>query len=798
MNNKDKFDNQTQYSKFWSESDGVHSWLEDVQSETALDWVKLQNKSTLETLGEPDGNPLFSDILTILDSKDKIPHVSKIGLYYYNFWKDEKNKRGVLRRTTWESYNQSNPLWEVVIDVDVLCEKEANSYVYKGYSVHEPEDVNDVPHLALVYLSIGGSDATIIREFDLNTLQFIPESDGGFIVPEAKSRVSYKTKDILLIGTDFKNDSSMTDSGYPRVVYEWHRHTNLFTDATLVYEGERTDVSVSGYVSKHNGFKFEVRSRGLTFYTSTKQVSLLSDKYLNSSNPHLCGSNMEGILNVWHELKIPIDADLYQFSDCFLIYLRSDWNVLKTNETPLNEMNSIDNNTAILSTLSYKSGSLIAVNALDFIANSTNATSFYLLFEPTDRISYDSHIVTKNYIVIQVLDNVKSRLIFTKYNPIGDASGSSDGNADGAHMKWTYIGSEADATIRGASLQAVDENYSDEFFCTSSSFLTPFTLSIADASVGIDCITNSVKLKSLPNQFDSTDIIEIQYEAISSDGTAIPYFVIMNKNIAFDGTNCTLLYGYGGFEISLTPSYLSVTGKGWLERGGVYVNANIRGGGEFGAKWHQAALKENRYLAYDDFIAVAEDLISRGITSSSKLAIRGGSNGGLLMGNMMVRRPDLFGCIVCQVPLLDMHRYSHLLAGASWMAEYGDPDTEDWNNFLHKYSAYHNIAFDIESKKLIAHYPPLLMTTSTKDDRVHPYHARSFVKRFEDIKNIVEDDMNHCNISDVQVHAPSNCPKVFYYENIEGGHGGAADNKQTAYLTVLYLQFVERMIGPLR
>ncbi len=218
-----------------------------------------------------------------------------------------------------------------------------------------------------------------------------------------------------------------------------------------------------------------------------------------------------------------------------------------------------------------------------------------------------------------------------------------------------------------------------------------------------------------------------------------------------------------------------------LENGGVYVHSNIRGGGEFGPAWHQAALKENRNKAYEDFIAIAEDLIARKITSPKHLGIRGGSNGGLLMGNMIVSRPDLFGAVVCQVPLLDMKCFNKLLAGASWMAEYGNPDTEDWEKFLHKYSAYHNI----DPENAVTKYPALLMTTSTKDDRVHPYHARAFVKRLMDLKEDAKKSSSSAVVED----------NVFYYENIEGGHGGAADNKQQAFVNTLYLDFLWKTIG---
>lgn len=307
-------------------------------------------------------------------------------------------------------------------------------------------------------------------------------------------------------------------------------------------------------------------------------------------------------------------------------------------------------------------------------------------------------------------------------------------------------------------------------------------------------------VKSLPPQFNAGSLIETQFEATSKDGTKIPYFCVFNDKKGSglpttDGLTPTLLYGYGGFEISLTPSYAAVVGAGWLERGGCYVSANIRGGGEFGPQWHQAAKKENRQLAYDDFIAVAEDLIGRGITTSEHLGIRGGSNGGMLMGNMIVQRPDLFGAVCCAVPLLDMKIYHRLLAGNSWMAEYGDPSTDDWK-FLQAYSPYHNISpNDPDGPLKGTKYPPLLMTTSTRDDRVHPYHARAFVKRLLDVEKThgetTSDNSRHdANSKDFGKGS------VYYYENMEGGHGGAADNKQQAFMNVLYLDFLWKTIGP--
>jgi prolyl oligopeptidase len=269
-------------------------------------------------------------------------------------------------------------------------------------------------------------------------------------------------------------------------------------------------------------------------------------------------------------------------------------------------------------------------------------------------------------------------------------------------------------------------------------------------------------LKQAPAFFDATGIQVRQFFATSKDGTAVPYFVVGPRE---PGSGPVLLTGYGGFEISLTPSYSGIIGRGWLARGGTYVVANLRGGGEYGPQWHLSAIKENRHRVYEDFAAVAEDLVTRGIATRERLGIEGGSNGGLLMGVMLTRYPQLFGAIVSQVPLLDMRRYHELLAGASWMAEYGDPrEPAEWA-YLRPFSPYHNASADRQ-------YPPVLFITSTRDDRVHPGHARKMVALLTE-----------------QGH------DVTYYENIEGGHGAAADNEQRALKWALVLEFLWEKLG---
>jgi len=676
--------------------------LEEVEGEKALEWVKQENDIALAALGDPKSTELYTRVLSILDSKEKIPHVRKIGPHLYNFWQDAQNPRGIWRRTTRESYKLKEPEWETLLDFDALGKEEGVSWVYKGHTLLEEEGKD--PTRTLMNISRGGADATVVREFDLETKSFV---EGGFTLPEAKSRCSWQSRDVLLVGTDF-GEGSLTDSGYPRIVKEWKRGTPL-EEAVQVFEGMATDVSVNGYLSRHCGHAYEWRSRATGFYSSKKQVRLATG-----------AADGEWVLLD----DLPDDADASQFRDQMLIELRTEWR-------------------------GFPGGSLLSASMSDVLAAGANAAALHALFVPSERVSLSSYTATQNYLLLHTLDNVCSRLKYWRYEGEG---------------RFEDAGEEAEARIRGVSVSAVDNDQSDELWVTTSDFVNPSTLCLGDAARGPDAALEP--LKSLPAQFDAAGLTMTQGEATSADGTKIPYFIIRKEDMPLDGSTPTLLFGYGGFEVSLTPSYQGVTGAAWLERGGVYVMANTRGGGEFGPSWHQAALKSNRQRCYDDFIAVGEDLVKTGITSPQHLAIRGGSNGGLLMGNMLVQRPDLFGAVVCAVPLLDMRRFHKLLAGASWMAEFGNPDTEDWQ-FMRQYSPYHNLDPD-------AKYPPFLMTTSTRDDRVHPYHARCFVKRLREL---------------------GNTESLYYYENIEGGHGGAADSKQQAYMTCLYIDFLRATIG---
>ena len=312
-------------------------------------------------------------------------------------------------------------------------------------------------------------------------------------------------------------------------------------------------------------------------------------------------------------------------------------------------------------------------------------------------------------------------------------------------------------------MSAVDSVDSDDVWLSGGDFLTPDTLFTMSLTAG----ESPELLRQAPSRFDADAMSIEQHFVNSDDGTRIPYFVVGTADAlaATDGSRPTLLSGYGGFEVPRLAAYSAVIGQSWMADGGVYVLANIRGGGEYGPAWHRAGLRDQRRRVYEDFEAVARDLIDRGVTSPARLGISGGSNGGLLVGNMYVRTPELFGAVVCQVPLLDMQRYHLLLAGASWMAEYGDPDDPaDWA-YLQGYSPYHLVDLDGE-------YPPILLTTSTRDDRVHPGHARKMAARLDAAGK-----------------------DVTYWENIEGGHGGAADAGQQATMQALIFTFLRNRLG---
>jgi prolyl oligopeptidase len=662
-------------------------WLEDVTGERALDWVRERNAKTQSKFdSDPSFVELRDDLLKILDSDDRIPFIAKHGEYYYNFWRDQKNERGLWRRTTLAEYRQPEPNWDVLLDLDELATAEGENWVWGNVRLLRPEYDR-----ALIDLSRGGADASVTREFDLITRQFV---EGGFERPEAKGGMNWIDRDTVFVYTDF-GPGTLTSSGYPRLAKRWQRGTPL-ADAQTIYEGQPNDMYIAAYHDDSPGFERNFVSRSIAFYNN--ELYLITD---------------DGKLT---KIDVPNSVDKSVFHDYLILELREPWDVAgKT----------------------YLAGSLLVSDFDDFL---NGQREFDMVFEPTDNTSLASFAATRDHILLNVLEDVKNRVIVL--------SRSRD---DRTWNKQPLMGAPELGTV---SVSAVDADDSNAYWMISSDYLTPSSL--YHGHIG----QQPELLKQLPHQFDAEGMQVSQHFARSADGTRVPYFMVAPNDLPFDGSTPTLLYGYGGFEISLTPGYNPSVGRAWLSQRRVYVVANIRGGGEYGPRWHQAALKQNRLRAYEDFAAVAEDLIQRKVTSREHLGIQGGSNGGLLVGNMISLYPDLFQAAVCQVPLLDMRRYHLLLAGASWMAEYGNPDEANEWEFIQRYSPYQSI-------KPGMRYPAVLFTTSTRDDRVHPGHARKMMARLEALDQ-----------------------DVTYYENIEGGHGGAANNKQRAYMQALAYWFL--------
>jgi prolyl oligopeptidase len=690
-----------------SDSDPIDPflWLEDVLGERALDWVRERNAQSQQVLQAcPEYEPIRARLLAMMNAKERIPRVSRRGDFLYNLWQDEAHPRGLWRRTTLAEYRRPAPAWEAVLDIDALAADEGENWVWGGAVGLPPSHAR-----CLVLLSRGGADAAVVREFDTVAKAFVA---GGFALPEAKSEVEWIDANTLYVGTDF-GPGSMTQSGYPRVVKRWSRGTPLEA-ATTEFEVGPDDMSGNASVDHTPGHARTLFVRVIDFY---ERSYFLKD----AAGLHALDVPGDASISFWNSAGAP--------EDTLLIELRSDWHVAGQ---------------------THPGGALLATDARAYLAGERR---FDTLFLPGAGRALAGYTTTRAHVIVNVLDNVASRLHEWRRGPGG--------------FTRRDIAAPFPGTLDASGLHdpmRADDPLAEHYLLDYSDFLTPDTLWLA--STGSDA---REALKSQAAHFDATGMRVDQCFATSADGTRVPYFVVWPAGAEAaahgDAGRPTLLYGYGGFEISMQPGYRAGYGIGWLARGGVLVIANIRGGGEYGPAWHQAAQKAHKQRSYDDFIAVAEDLIARRITSPARLGIEGGSNGGLLVGAAFTQRPRLFGAVVCSVPLLDMRRYHRLLAGASWMAEYGNPDDPaDWA-FIRAYSPYQNLR---EGE----HYPEVLFTTSTRDDRVHPGHARKMAAKM------------------IARGHP-----VLYYENVEGGHGGAADNVQRAHVQAMELAYLWRRLG---
>lgn len=650
------------------------SYLEEVQGDKALEWVREQNAVTVQRLSKDERLKAIEAILLAELKNPKniaFPQFSDSGKIE-NFWIDDVHKRGLWRETDWDLYAKGQPRWDTLLDVDSLSEKEGRNWVYKGAQCLPSE-----PNRCLILLSDGGKDAVSIREFDTISKRFV---EGGFELSEAKQDVSWLDKDTLYVSREWK-PGEVTDSGYAYVTKRLTRGQTL-DQAVEIFRGDKTDISASRDILRDMDGSYV-----LDYSTRSISDDKTEQKFLTKNGDV--------------SLPLPLSSYMIAYQTGQIIYrLKDDW--------------------VSAGGQSYKANSIISFDLFEAL-KSPEKIEPLLVFKPAFDQSVESVSETKSHLIIHTLTNVMGELhVFTfkggawssQKLPLGDN--------------------------QSVSVIAADDK-SDSLFVTVESFLQPVSLYHINAG------TLEIRhLASEPAQFSSADMQVQQNWVTSKDGTKIPYFIVAKKNIKFDDHNPTLMTAYGGFEISSTPSYLGSFGKIWLEKGGVYVLANIRGGGEFGRDWHKAAVKTKRQNSFDDFQAVAEDLIARKITSPAKLGIKGGSNGGLLMGVQLIQRPELWGAVIIDVPLLDMVRYNRLLAGASWMSEYGDPDDPIEGKFLKSISPYHNL-------KAGTIYPEPFFMTTTLDDRVHPAHARKMAAKMQAM----------------------NMP-FLYYENKDGGHGSAA------------------------
>ena len=676
-----------------SDASDPYLWLEEVEGERAMEWVRAHNERSLGVLqGDPRYETLHREALAIVESRDRIPSpgLNRDGTID-NFWQDAEHVRGVWRRTTLDSYRTAEPQWETILDFDALAAAEGANWVYKGSTCLSPDE-----RLCLVYLSDGGKDAVVAREFDAVARTFV---EGGFSLPESKGGADWIDADTLLIARDF-GEGTLTTSGYPMVVKRLRRGQTL-DQAETVFTGQPDDVSVSGWVLRDaDGVaKATLINRALNFYEA--ETWRLNDDGTTTQLPLPLKSNINALV----QGKLVFTTD-------------QDWTA-PSGQT-------------------FQTGDVLAYDVDAWLADPTVQAT--LVLRPTERESIEGVTATRNRLVVALYENVRGGVYV--YDP-----------AD-----WSRTRMDLPQNVSVGLVSASEAD--DRLFVSVTGYLNPSSLWLADLATG----AAPEQVKSLPAKFDAEGMVVEQHQARSADGTMIPYFVVHKADMPLDGSNPTLLYGYGGFQSSLLPGYSATVGKLWLERGGVYVIANTRGGGEFGPRWHQAAQGPNRQRAHEDFQAVALDLIARNITSQPRLGVMGGSQGGLFMGAMLTQRPDLINAAVIQVPLFDMLRFHKLLAGASWIAEYGNPDIPEQRAWIEQYSPYQRLEAGQP-------YPEVFIHTSTKDDRVHPGHARKAAARLEELGY-----------------------PVLFYENTDGGHAAGANLRETARRLALEYTYLTRRL----
>ena len=678
-----------------AEAEDPYMWLEEVEGERAMAWVREHNAHSLGVLqSDPRYQGFYDQALAISQSRARIPSAgfNRDGTVD-NFWQDADHVRGVWRRATLDSYRGADIAWDTILDIDALAAAEGANWVYKGANCLQPQE-----RYCLVSLSDGGKDAVTVREYDTVERRWV---EGGFSLPESKGGATWIDRDTLLIARDF-GEGSLTTSGYPMTVRRLKRGQSL-DQAEIVFTGQPTDVSAGAYTLRDadGALKATLLHRGITTWES-----------------ETWRLNADGTTT---RMALPTRADINgMVGDRLIVTMLQDWTSPSGQE--------------------FHTGDVVAYDADAWLADPMALGE--IVIRPTERQSVEAVTNTRNTLVAALYDNVRGGVYV--YRPRA-----------GGGWDRTKLDLPENVTVNLGSASEVD----DKIFVSLTGYLNPSSLWLADAATGA-----AEQIKSLPPMFDAAGLEVEQFEARSADGTMIPYFVVHRDGMALDGSNPTLLGGYGGFQVSQLPGYSGTIGKLWLENGGVYARANIRGGGEFGPRWHEAARQQNRQRAHEDFQAVAADLIARNITSPRRLGVMGGSQGGLLMGTMLTQRPDLINAAVIQVPLFDMMRYHRLLAGASWMGEYGDPDIPEQRAWIAEYSPYQNL-------RAGQPYPEVFIHTSTKDDRVHPGHARKAAARLEELGY-----------------------PVLFYENTDGGHAAGANLRETARRIALEYTYLSRRL----
>ena len=670
--------------------DDPYLWLEEVEGGPALAWVEAQNAATLARFAGA-GFAADRDALTdIYDRPDNIPFVNRRGPHLYNMWKDADNPRGIWRRTTLDSFRTEQPEWEGILNVDALAAAENEDWIFAGALTLPPAHER-----AILRLSRGGSDAVVLREFDIAAKAFVAD---GFYLPEAKGGVSWLDQDTLLLSSAY-GDGRATTSGYANSVRLWRRGSDAGA-APVLFETTADRMSVWGGLDRTQDEETVWFAERPAFFDI---VLWKGDR----SGPKV-------------RLDLPEDSDMDAHRDWLAVKRRTPWTISAT---------------------THATDTVLGIALSAFLAGDRN---FTVLFEPGERRAFQSFFWSDGRLVLSILDELQP--VFEVLTP------SADGWARSKLQGLPEIG-----VVNVWPLDVEISQSNGDLLANVQDPLTPSSLMLFERG------KSPAVLKQAPQAFSADGLVVTRHEAVSVDGERIPYVQVGPAGESGDAP--VHLGGYGGYGVPRLPYYNSSIGKLWLERGGTSVTASIRGGGEFGTRWHEAGRKAGKRLSHDDFAAVAADLVRRGVTQPGRIAAEGGSNGGILITNMLTRYPERFGALFCTIPLIDMRRYSKLLAGASWIAEYGDPHKpEEWA-FLQTYSAYH---LAVPEQR----YPPILLATTRKDDRVHPGHARKMTAKLQ--------AMGH---------------EAFFYEPAAGGHGYGSNNKERASFTALGYTFLREKIG---